>query len=131
MGKTTSTTIPILLLSIREVADAISVSTKMVHKLINSGKIRAINLGMRMTRISLDELIKLAEGHGYEVDLATPSLLAAKVSHTKPMAETGCTNKRAKCRKTPKAGEKAPEGVTHDTHYTMAEVMSKFNINST
>ena len=26
------------------------------------------------------------------------------------------------------ASEKAPEGVTHKTHYTMAEVMSKFNI---
>ena len=43
-------------------------------------------------------------------------------------AETGSVNKLAKCRKTPRAGERAPDGVTHDTHYTMAEVLSTFNI---
>ena len=43
------------------------------------------------------------------------------------MPETGSVNKRAKCRMIP-ASDIAPEGVTHDTHYTLAEVMRKFGI---
>ena len=57
--------------------------------------------------------------------LSVKDASAAISVSTKP--ETGSVNKTAKCRMTP-ASEKAPKGVTHDTHYTMAEVMSKFNI---
>lgn len=61
-----------------------------------------------------------------------PFLLIIKERKAAPVpicvAETGRVNKTAKCRRTP-ASEKAPDGVTHDTHYTMAEVLSKFNAN--
>lgn len=75
----------------------------------------------RMTRITLDELLKLAHSKGYEV-------IMPKETIYRQDAETGSVNKLAKCRKTPKAGERAPDGVTHDTHYTMAEVLSTFDI---
>ena len=63
----------------------------------------------------------MAESCGYQVIM--PDGQARPTS--KP--ETGQVNKKAKCRKT-RANATAPEGVTHDTHYTMAEVLSRFNI---
>ena len=74
-----------------------------------------------MTRITLDELLKLAHSKGYEVIMPNETI-------SRQDAETGSVNKLAKCRKTPKAGERAPDGVTHDTHYTMAELLSSFDI---
>ena len=123
MGKTNDTSVTNILLSVNDAAKAIGISTKTLRMFIRSGRIKSINLGMRMTRISLEELQGLAEANGYQVifkDAQTATPLS------KP--ETGHVNKTAKCRKTPKAGEIAPEGVTHDTHYTMGEVLSKFAI---
>lgn len=129
----TSTHIPVVLLSVHDTARAVSTSVKTVRCFIRSGKLRAVNLGIRMTRIRLQDLILLAEEQGYQVEVPSSLSLSngnrnmrERVSLAK--AETGAANKSAKCRKTPKAGEKAPEGVTHDTHYTMAEVLSIFNI---
>ena len=133
MGKNQTSLIPNILLSVKDASIAISVSTKMVRLLIASGRLKAVNLGKRMTRISLQELTDFAQGQGCNVVLPSSSLpfnndkreRNKKNADAKP--ETGCINKTAKCRMTP-ASEKAPEGVTHKTHYTMAEVMSKYNI---
>ena len=134
MGKKQTSQIPNILLSVKDASVAISVSTKMVRLLIASGRLKAVNLGKRMTRISLQELTDFAQGQGCDVVLPSSCSLPfnndkreknKKSVTTKP--ETGSVNKTAKCRVTP-ASEKAPKGVTHDTHYTMAEVMSKFNI---
>ena len=121
MGSKDVTSTPKVLLSVKDASIAIGVSTKMVRKLIRTGRIKSVNLGIRMTRISLEELLKMAESCGYQVIM--PDGQARPTS--KP--ETGQVNKRAKCRKT-RANDTAPEGVTHDTHYTMAEVLSRFNI---
>ncbi len=74
-----------------------------------------------MTRITLDDLLKLAESCGYQV------IMPDGQAHPTIKPETGRVNKTGKCRKTP-ASATAPEGVTHDTHYTLAEVMCKFGI---
>jgi len=123
MGKANNNTTPNVLLSVKDAAAAIGVSTKTLRAFIRTGKIKSVNLGMRMTRISMTELQQLAESNGYHV------LFVENPAGTQPFKpETGKVNRNAKCRKTPRAGEVAPEGVTHDTHYTMAEVMSKYNI---
>ena len=133
MGKNQTSQIPNILLSVKDASIAISVSTKMVRLLIASGRLKAVNLGKRMTRISLQELTDFAERQGCSVVPPFSSLLfnndrrEKKKSNTTAKPETGSVNKTAKCRITP-ASEKAPEGVTHDTYYTLAEVMSKFNI---
>ena len=133
MGKNQTSQIPNILLSVKDASVAISVSSKMVRLLIASGRLKAVNLGKRMTRISLQELTDFAQRQGGNVVLPSSSLpfnnnkREKKNSITTAKPETGNVNKRAKCRITP-ASEKAPEGVTHKTHYTMAEVMSKFNI---
>ena len=112
---------------------AISVSTKMVRLLIASGRLKAVNLGKRMTRISLQELTDFAQGQGCNVVLPSsfPSFNNEKREKKKPdvsaKPETGNVNKKAKCRTTP-ASDIAPEGVTHDSHYTLVEVMRKFGI---
>ena len=118
-----------------EAANFLRISRASIFRLINKGIIQTFKISTRMTRITLDELLRLAKASGLEVITdETPSF---PLSHdtrerkedmpaNKP--ETGRVNKTAKCRKTPKAGEMAPEGVTHDTHYTMGEVLGKFAI---
>ena len=133
MGKKQTSQIPNILLSVKDASIAISVSSKMVRLLIASGRLKAVNLGKRMTRISLQELTDFAQGQGCNVVLPSSSLpfnndkREKKKSITTAMPETGSVNKRAKCRMIP-ASDIAPEGVTHDTHYTLAEVMRKFGI---
>ena len=120
-------------MSVKDASVAISVSTKMVRLLIASGRLKAVNLGKRMTRISLQELTDFAQGQGCNVVLSSSSLpfyndrREKKKPDVLAKPETGNVNKKAKCRMTP-ASDKAPKGVTHDSHYTLAEVMSKFNI---
>ena len=132
MGKKQTSQIPNILLSVKDASVAISVSTKMVRLLIASGRLKAVNLGKRMTRISLQELTDFAERQGCNVVLPSSSLpfnnnKREKKSKTTAKPETGSINKTAKCRMTT-ASDIAPEGVTHDSHYTLAEVMSKFSI---
>ena len=115
MGKKQTSQIPNILLSVKDASIAISVSTKMVRLLIASGRLKAVNLGKRMTRISLQELTDFAERQGCSVMLPSSSLLfnndRREKKNTTAKPETGSINR-----------------VTHKTHYTMAEVMSKFNI---
>ena len=131
MYKKQSLQIPNILLSVKDASVAISVSTKMVRLLIASGRLKAVNLGQRMTRISLQELTAFAEQQGclVQVSSSLPLYNKDRKATSVPIykAETGSVNKTAKCRRTP-TSEKAPDGVTHDTHYTMAEVLSKFRI---
>ena len=131
MYKKQSLQIPNILLSVKDASATISVSTKTVRLLIASGRLKAVNLGQRMTRISLQELTAFAEQQGclVQVPSSLPLYNKDRKATSVPInkAETGRVNKTAKCRRTP-ASEKAPDGVTHDTHYTMAEVLSKFRI---
>lgn len=133
MGKKQTSQIPNILLSVKDASVAISVSSKMVRLLIASGRLKAVNLGKRMTRISLQELTDFAQGQGCNVVLPSSSLpfnndkRERNKKNVPAKPETGNVNKKAKCRITP-ASDIAPEGVTHDSHYTLAEVMSKFNI---
>ena len=118
MGKKQTLQIPNILLSVKDASIAISVSTKMVRLLIASGKLKAVNLGKRMTRISLQELTDFAQGQGCNVVLPSSSLPFNNNKRKKnkkdvpAKPETGNVNEKAKCRMTP-ASEKAPEGVTH------------------
>ena len=84
-----------------------------------------------MTRISLHELQRLTESAFVASASSFPPFNNDNREKKKPdvpaKPETGNVNKKAKCRITP-ASDIAPEGVTHDSHYTLAEVMSKFNI---
>lgn len=116
------------LLTIKEAADFLRISRRSVFYLISNGRIQTVKLSPRMTRIPLDEIIRLTENPTNAVSLTTPNSSSFH-SQTKTTAkpETGSVNKNAKCRRTP-AHEKAPEGVTHSTHYTIAEVLSKFGI---
>ena len=119
------------LLTIKEAADFLRISRRSLFYLISKGRLQAVRLSPRMTRISLHELQRLTESAFVASASSFPPFnnnkREKKNSITTAKPETGNVNKRAKCRMTP-ASEKAPEGVTHKTHYTMAEVMSKFNI---
>ena len=74
MGKKQTSQIPNILLSVKDASVAISVSSKMVRLLIASGRLKAVNLGKRMTRISLQELTDFAERQGCSVVQPSSSL---------------------------------------------------------
>ena len=119
------------LLTIREAADFLRISRRSLFYLISNGRLRAVKLSPRTTRISLKELQRLTEATFVAPASPFPPFNNDKREKKKPDAsakpETGNVNKRAKCRMTP-ASDIAPEGVTHDSHYTLAEVMRKFGI---
>ena len=119
------------LLTIKEAADFLRISRRSLFYLISKGRLQAVRLSPRMTRISLHELQQLTESAFVASASSFPPFNNDNREKKKPdvpaKPETGNVNKKAKCRITP-ASDIAPDGVTHKTHYTMAEVMSKFNI---
>ena len=119
------------LLTIKEAADFLRISRRSLFYLISNGRLQAVKLSPRTTRISLKELQRLTEATFVAPASPFPPFNNDKREKKKPDAsakpETGNVNKRAKCRMTP-ASDIAPEGVTHDSHYTLAEVMRKFGI---
>ncbi len=119
------------LLTIKEAADFLRISRRSLFYLISKGRLQAVRLSPRMTRISLHELQQLTESAFVASASSFPPFNNDNREKKKPdvpaKPETGNVNKKAKCRITP-ASDIAPEGVTHKTHYTMAEVMSTFNI---
>ncbi|MBQ6193113.1 MAG: helix-turn-helix domain-containing protein [Prevotella sp.] len=119
------------LLTIKEAADFLRISRRSLFYLISNGRLQTVKLSPRMTRISLKELQRLTEATFIAPVSSFPPFNNDKREKKKPDAsakpETGNVNKRAKCRMTP-ASDIAPEGVTHDSYYTLAEVMKKFGI---
>lgn len=119
------------LLTIKEAADFLRISRRSLFYLISNGRLQTVKLSPRTTRISLKELQRLTEATFVAPASPFPPFNNDKREKKKPNGsakpETGNVNKRAKCRMTP-ASDKAPEGVTHDSHYTLAEVMKKFGI---
>ena len=119
------------LLTIKEAADFLRISRRSLFYLISNGRLQTVKLSPRTTRISLKELQRLTEATFVAPASPFPPFNNDKREKKKPdvfaKPETGNVNKRAKCRMTP-ASDKAPEGVTHDTYYTLAEVMRKFGI---
>lgn len=119
------------LLTIKEAADFLRISRRSLFYLISNGRLQTVKLSPRTTRISLKELQRLTEATFVAPASPFPPFNNDKREKKKPNVsakpETGNVNKRAKCRMTP-ASDKVPEGVTHDSHYTLAEVMKKFGI---
>ena len=119
------------LLTIKEAADFLRISRRSLFYLISNGRLQTVKLSPRTTRISLKELQRLTEATFVAPASPFPPFNNEKREKKKPdvsaKPETGNVNKRAKCRMTP-ASDKAPEGVTHDSYYTLAEVMRKFGI---
>lgn len=119
------------LLTIKEAADFLRISRRSLFYLISNGRLQTVKLSPRTTRISLKELQRLTEATFVAPASPFPPFNNDKREKKKPDAsakpETGNVNKRAKCRMTP-ASDIAPEGVTHDSYYTLAEVMRKFGI---
>ena len=119
------------LLTIMEAADFLRISRRSLFYLISNGRLQTVKLSPRTTRISLKELQRLTEATFVAPASPFPPFNNDKREKKKPdvsaKPETGNVNKKAKCRMTP-ASDIAPEGVTHDTHYMLAEVMRKFDI---
>ena len=79
MGKNQTSQIPNILLSVKDASVAISVSSKMVRLLIASGRLKAVNLGKRMPRISLPELTDFATQRTLDKDVLYNSSLKFEI----------------------------------------------------
>ena len=92
------------LLTIKEAADFLRISRRSLFYLISSGRLQAVRLSPRMTRISLNELQRLTEVSFVASASSFPPFNNDKREKKKPdvsaKPETGNVNKRAKCRKT-------------------------------
>ena len=88
-------------MSVEETAQAVSISAKTVRYLIRQGRLRAVNLGTRMTRIYLQDLLEIAKEQGYQVVL--PSSLSLEGATSKKAqrlkdAETGSVSRQSVAR---------------------------------
>lgn len=88
----TTTRIPIVLMSVEETAQAVSISVKTVRSLIRQGRLRAVNLGTRMTRIYLQDLLEIAKGQGYHVILPSSLSLEGATSKKAQRLKDALTN---------------------------------------
>ena len=84
--------------------------------LIRKGAVQTVKLSPRMVRITLDQLLNLAVVNGYEVVI--PDAVSKAINQSRQ------EDHKAKCRMTPKAGAV----LARRHHYTMGEVLSKFNL---
>ena len=105
------------LLTIKEAADFLRISRRSLFYLISKGRLQAVRLSPRMTRISLHELQQLTE-----------SAFVASASSFPPFNNDNREKKKPDVPAKPETGNVNKKAKTHKTHYTMAEVMSKFNI---
>ena len=93
------------LLTIKEAADFLRISRRSLFYLISKGRLQAVRLSPRMTRISLHELQQLTESAFVASASSFPPFNNDNREKKKPdvpaKPETGNVNKKAKCRITP------------------------------
>lgn len=117
----------------RQVTELLGISMRTYYTLVEKGKLHPIKIAERVALISRTEIFNMIETALGET--LSQSIFAkgkrfgtvdAKDSKGK---EDGFTKTIAGRGRKPKrtAQDRAPVGVTHDTHYTMAEICAKFD----
>lgn len=109
-----------------EAAEYLGISTRTLYSLLSSGKLHAIKLTARVTLISkreMEQMIERTIGASLSESIFSKGRsgsFSSDVSHVKEKATSSRGSKRS-------ASDRAPAGVTHDTHYTMAEICAKYD----
>ena len=115
----------------KQVAELLGISMRTYYTMANCGKLHPVKLSERVTVVARKEIFSMIEAAiGVELSRSIFSNgkrhITAKEKDCKGKGNETCRagNQRATKRT---ARARAPVGVTHDTHYTMAEVCAKFD----
>ncbi len=112
----------------RQVAEMLGISLRTYYTMVSRGKLHPVKLSERVTVVARKEIISMIEAALGET--LSQSIFSKDKGHDcKGKGSKGKANEGAKTRRVSKrtAKDRAPVGVTHDTHYTMAEICAKFD----
>ena len=107
----------------RQVAEMLGISLRTYYTMVSRGKLHPVKLSERVTVVARKEILSMIEAALGET-LSQAIFSKDKGHDCKGKDSKGKTKGGAKTRAVSKrtAKDRAPVGVTHDTHYTMAEV---------
>lgn len=117
----------------KQVAELLGISMRTYYNLIDKGKLHPIKLSERVTVVSRKEIFRMIEnalGKTLSQSIFAKGKRFGTIDVKGSNRKKGCdesdkTGKKAKVLRTAK--DRAPVGVTHDTHYTMAEICAKYD----
>ena len=114
----------------RQVAELLGISLRTYYTMVSRGKLHPVKLSERVTVVVRKEILSMIETALGET-LSQSIFSKDKRNDCKGKNSKGKENDSGKTDKqqaTKRAAkDRAPVGVTHDTHYTMAEVCAKFD----
>lgn len=115
----------------KQVAELLGISMRTYYTMANCGKLHPVKLSERVTVVARKEIFSMIEA-AIGVELSRSIFANAKQSVNAKGKdckgkgnETGRAGNQRATKRT--ARDRAPVGVTHDTHYTMVEVCAKFD----
>ena len=115
----------------KQVAELLGISMRTYYTMVSRGKLHPVKLSERVTVVARKEIFSMIEAAiGVELSRSIFSNgkrhITAKGKNCKGKGnETGRAGNQQTTKRTTR--DRAPVGVTHDTHYTMAEVCAKFD----
>ena len=113
----------------RQVAELLGISLRTYYTMVSRGKLHPVKLSERVTVVARKEILSMIEA-ALGATLSQSIFSKDKRNDCKGKNNSKeKANEGAKTRRVSKgtAKDRAPVGVTHDTHYTMAEICAKFD----
>ena len=110
----------------KQVAELLGISMRTYYTMVSRGKLHPVKLSERVTVVARKDIFSMIEA-AIGVELSR-SIFSNSKRLVTPKGKENETDKVRNQRATKRtAKDRAPVGVTHNTHYTMAEVCSKFD----
>lgn len=113
----------------KQVAELLGISMRTYYTMVSRGKLHPVKLSERVTVVARKEIFNMIEtAIGVELSRSIFSIGKRHVTGKGKENNNGkAVNTVSKQATRRTAKDRAPVGVTHDTHYTMAEVCAKFD----
>lgn len=113
----------------KQVAELLGISMRTYYTMVSRGKLHPVKLSERVTVVARKEIFSMIEtAIGVELSRSISSNVKRHVTAKGKENNNGkAINTVGKQATRRTAKDRASVGVTHDTHYTMAEVCAKFD----
>mgnify|MGYP005884081501 CR=1 FL=1 len=113
----------------KQVAELLGISMRTYYTMVSRGKLHPVKLSERVTVVARKEIFSMIEtAIGVELSRSISSNVKRHVTARGKENNNGkAINTVGKQATRRTAKDRASVGVTHDTHYTMAEVCAKFD----
>lgn len=117
----------------KQVAELLGISMRTYYNLIEKGKLHPIKLSERVAVVSRKEIFFMIEnalGETLSQSIFARGKRFGTIDVKDSKGKKGCDKsdkpgRKVKVKRTAK--DRAPVGITHDTHYTMAEICAKYD----